>query len=240
MLKHQPAPNHHQRKALTMAEKKCTKCGETKPATAEYFHPQKECKGGLRPDCRQCHNKNSRKYWGANSEQLKAWHRKYRSENREAFRARDKAYYEANKPRLLAQMTKYNRKNREAYNAKLRRWRRNNPDKVQVWVRNRRAKIKQSAGTHSLEDINRLLVAQGFRCVYCPADLSDRANREVDHIVPISRGGSNDVSNIQMLCKSCNRTKRAQLPEEFLAKEEEKQNGRHRINASPVERNSRQ
>jgi 5-methylcytosine-specific restriction endonuclease McrA len=30
---------------------------------------------------------------------------------------------------------------------------------------------------------------------------------EIDHIVPVSKGGTNDASNLQLLCQSCNRGK---------------------------------
>ncbi|MBU3715204.1 MAG: HNH endonuclease [Ferruginibacter sp.] len=33
------------------------------------------------------------------------------------------------------------------------------------------------------------------------------ANLEYDHIMPFSCGGSSEVSNIQLLCRSCNRSK---------------------------------
>lgn len=41
------------------------------------------------------------------------------------------------------------------------------------------------------------------RCVRC----GSRERLEFDHIVPLSRGGSNTVRNIELLCESCNRLK---------------------------------
>ena len=42
-------------------------------------------------------------------------------------------------------------------------------------------------------------------CRYC----NKRGGRlECDHIVPVSRGGSNDLSNFATACFSCNRSKR--------------------------------
>lgn len=50
-------------------------------------------------------------------------------------------------------------------------------------------------------------------CVMCRKDISgvlSISNREnFDHIVPLARGGLNDVSNIQLLCKHCNHEKKA-------------------------------
>ncbi|WHI44650.1 HNH endonuclease [Microbulbifer sp. TRSA001] len=46
------------------------------------------------------------------------------------------------------------------------------------------------------------------RCVLCDKDLSGTLNLEnlenYDHIVPLSKHGLNDVTNIQLLCKECN------------------------------------
>ena len=43
----------------------------------------------------------------------------------------------------------------------------------------------------------------GGKCVKC----GSRENLEYDHIIPISKGGSNTARNIELLCENCNRTK---------------------------------
>ncbi|MYS86838.1 HNH endonuclease [Embleya scabrispora] len=49
------------------------------------------------------------------------------------------------------------------------------------------------------------------KCVYCARDLSGLLgtfpNSNYDHVVPLARGGLNDVTNLQLLCESCNAEK---------------------------------
>lgn len=47
------------------------------------------------------------------------------------------------------------------------------------------------------------------KCGYCKADIAMEllAKPSLDHIVPISRGGCNDIVNVQLCCDSCNTTK---------------------------------
>lgn len=52
----------------------------------------------------------------------------------------------------------------------------------------------------------KVLAAAKGRCTLCGARSAER-RIEVDHIVPRSRGGSNDISNLQALCDVCNRGK---------------------------------
>lgn len=50
-------------------------------------------------------------------------------------------------------------------------------------------------------------------CVYCGAteDLT------VDHVLPLSRGGTNDLGNLVTACRPCNSSKNAKTPEEWRA-----------------------
>jgi diadenosine tetraphosphate (Ap4A) HIT family hydrolase len=51
-----------------------------------------------------------------------------------------------------------------------------------------------------------VLKRAGSRCELCGVSTEFRA-LEIDHIIPRSKGGSDDISNFQVLCTSCNGTK---------------------------------
>lgn len=51
----------------------------------------------------------------------------------------------------------------------------------------------------------------GDGCAVC----GSQSHPEIDHVVPISRGGSDAIDNLQILCRSCNRRKSDRLPEEW-------------------------
>lgn len=52
----------------------------------------------------------------------------------------------------------------------------------------------------------------GYECRYCGC--TDEL--AVDHIIPLSRGGTNDPENLTPACKPCNSSKRDKLVEEWL------------------------
>ena len=56
-----------------------------------------------------------------------------------------------------------------------------------------------------------------FTCVYCGAKGSALSPLHVDHVIPLSRGGSNDPANLATACRECNCGKRDMTPEEWRA-----------------------
>lgn len=56
-----------------------------------------------------------------------------------------------------------------------------------------------------------VLKRDDYRCQMCGATAQDGAKLEIDHIHPVSKGGGNEPSNLQVLCRDCNAGKRDQL-----------------------------
>lgn len=82
----------------------------------------------------------------------------------------------------------------------------NNPDYVS-WVKNKRNRmIRCLDGEHTFEEWKNLKEKCYNICIGC-----NKKEPEIkltkDHIIPVSKGGTDDISNIQPLCKSCNSKK---------------------------------
>lgn len=55
------------------------------------------------------------------------------------------------------------------------------------------------------------------RCVYCRAIVISESSFQVDHAMPLSRGGTWALSNLIICCPSCNAAKGCMSAEEFMA-----------------------
>lgn len=49
-----------------------------------------------------------------------------------------------------------------------------------------------------------ILARDNYTCQMCGIGRKNNAILEVDHIYPVSKGGTNDPSNLQVLCRDCN------------------------------------
>lgn len=89
-------------------------------------------------------------------------------------------------------------KNDPAYIKRRRRWVRDNS-------RRRRAILFNSPGSFTDAEFADICRKYGGKCLKC----GKQKKLSADHIVPVSRGGNNLISNIQPLCMPCNTSKGA-------------------------------
>lgn len=120
--------------------------------------------------------------------------KRYHEENRETILARHREYYQANR----AQIAKANRA-----------WARANPERIKMYVERRRAlQLAHGAGV-TFDQWQAIKTLYEDRCLACGRKPPEIA-LEMDHVVPLNRGGAHDVSNVQPLCRSCNARKSQQ------------------------------
>lgn len=178
-------PSHYYRDR-DLTEKTCSRCQQTLPI--EQFAIKRQETGGRRNLCTPCHN-------AANLEHKRA--------NREKLREQRLAYYAANRDLLLAKQKRYREEHPDADKATHRKWKSANKDLVNAATHRRRNKMSENGGHWTAEQWVDLKAQFAYHCLLCWRVEPD-ITLTVDHIVPVSLGGSNDIDNIQPLCKSCN------------------------------------
>lgn len=84
------------------------------------------------------------------------------------------------------------------------------PDRLLWYSRTYRARKLSAEGSHTQQEWHDLKSKYGNRCISCSVSESE-VNLTMDHIQPLSLGGSDYISNIQPLCQSCNSSKRQRI-----------------------------
>ena len=87
----------------------------------------------------------------------------------------------------------------------------------------------------SVKQKMRIIEKFGGKCAACGkdglmvfADILEKC-AAIDHIIPLSRGGTNDESNLQLLCRSCNASKGSMTMDEFMEYRMKKADAEHML-----------
>lgn len=203
--------------------KVCTKCGEEKLATAEYFHRSKKSKDGLVSQCKICVGKKVKEWAKNNPEKVKEntrrWNernpgasanraKQWRNNNPERYKAVLKKWYEENREDHLKKNRQRYQKNRKKYYLTKLKWNKNNPEKCKEIGRNisqrYKARKKMLSNTFTFAQWNTCKKYFNHSCAYCGKP-SKQLHQE--HFVPITNGGGYTVNNIIPACKRCNTSK---------------------------------
>jgi 5-methylcytosine-specific restriction endonuclease McrA len=97
----------------------------------------------------------------------------------------------------------------EAYKARAKAWRQQHPERHQYHGAVRRARKLASVGQFTLAEWLALCEKYDHRCLCCGKQAPE-IKLSPDHVIPLARGGGNDIGNIQPLCVRCNCRKSAQ------------------------------
>ena len=147
-------------------------------------------------------------------EEKKAYNAAYHKSHPRDRRAYNAMLYAAKSAKIRAAVIAYRRANPEKVRAAISKWWKANPEKIRAYDSTQKAKRRGAEGQHSGEEIRRLLVRQKYLCAVCKKGIEEDYHK--DHIVPLSRGGSNYIRNIQLLCPKCNLKKGNKHPVKFM------------------------
>ena len=89
-----------------------------------------------------------------------------------------------------------------------------NPEKVLARVARYKAQKAAAGGHYDEWDIAQIRAALSDRCKYCGTNL--RGGGEIDHLLPVKRGGTTSPDNLTLACRTCNRDIHAKTADEFL------------------------
>lgn len=78
---------------------------------------------------------------------------------------------------------------------------------------NARSRMRGRTGVLLGSQIEALYLKQRGACAYCGAYLKE--DWQLDHVIPLARGGSNTIENVALACKECNNRKSWKTPEEW-------------------------
>lgn len=141
------------------------------------------------------------------------------AKNREKIKSQVKLYIASNKVACQERSASYYQRNKESIRQYIDGWRSINAEHVRLkgrqYAAKRKANFLGADGKYSTDDVARILKLQKSKCAYCQSNLDDF---EIDHIAPLSKGGSNWPKNLQLLCRPCNRSKHALDPITYAQK----------------------
>ena len=189
------------------------RCGACREAARRYAE---DCRrvAGVEEWSPGPHGTEARYRYGCRCDDCRAagsrMNRADRRRHRDKRLAAQRASYEAHREECAERARHYRAEHPEECAERARRYRAEHPEETRARNRNRRALEAGSPGDHTATDVRAQYLRQHGRCYWC----GEKVGRgyHVDHVIPLSPGGSNGPENIVIACPVCNLSKRDKLP----------------------------
>lgn len=159
----------------------CNKCFVEKPLSEYYKYARNS--SGHEYSCKDCRKIYRSNLWREHKDEMYSRNRKWAKANPHKF-------YEYQK-----------NQGREKLSANHRKWASKNREHLRDKANKRRAMIANNGIYEILPKHMKLLYASP--CIYCGAT----ENISLDHVIPVSRGGTHGIGNLVSACLSCNSSK---------------------------------
>lgn len=198
--------------------KVCTKCKRILVANEINFH-KGNGKYGLHSKCRICrkqyyqNNKEEikeykKQYYQNNKEEIKEYKKQYYQDNKEKLSEEKKQYYQDNKEIILERSKQYYQDNKEKVKEYKKQYRKNNPEKnLNYHTKRRMSKESQGRGV-TKEQWYEMMNYFDWKCAYSGEYIgSDSDKRTIDHIIPLNKGGLNEIWNCVPMYSNYNSSK---------------------------------
>jgi len=178
-----------------MKSKQCPGCEQTLAITA--FSKDARRRDGLQCYCRAC-QKTRRPSKAAEAARVREYRKRPGSAEKNRQRCRE--YHAKNREACIARARQWRAANPEATYAAVKTWRAANPEQTLAMNHAYRARRMDAEGEFSAQEWIEKCAAYSDCCAYC----HKAVKLTVQHVIPLTRSGSNRIANIVPACATCN------------------------------------
>lgn len=162
---------------------------------------------------KSCGCLNQRRKFENKKESIKYHKKLYRIKHKKEIAEKLKIYYQQNKEKILEQRREYFKENKESIMLKNSIY--NSSEKGKLIKKNTQYKRRCSNKNGDLTTIELTNFINNSKvCYWCNCKIN-KDNLNIDHYIPIAKGGEHTLSNLVASCSHCNKTKSAKDPYKF-------------------------
>jgi hypothetical protein len=177
-----------------------------------------------------------KEYYLKNAERIKSQKKEYYLKNAERIKAQKGSYQKSHRAQIHATKQAYRKAHPEIHRKAVSKWKRTHSDRVNInsrkhyWnniVQHRKRKLAyqkanpekmraneakrrthktQAGGSYTVAEWQALKAKYNYTCLCC-GGREPIVKLTADHVIPVIKGGSSEIGNIQPLCLPCNKSK---------------------------------
>jgi hypothetical protein len=179
--------------------RKCKACGEEKPLESDFELDA----GYYRHACKKCRNEQQNARRERNHDRVRARERNYEARNRERKNKVSRVWRASNPEKIKG----YKRREYEAHGDEIR---------ARTWKRKQHSRALSFGVEVEMVDKPAIIARDNATCYLCGAQHeANSPGLSLDHVIPVTRGGSHTSGNLKVACCRCNSRKKEKIPHEL-------------------------